>query len=138
MQPDKQLGPKEPGLCIFVVDDNQDAANCLGELLKLLGHHCHPFYDPLLALEAAKRVRPCAVVSDIGMPRMSGYDLATKLRECTPSTLLIACSGWGTAADRAMAAAAGFAHHLVKPAGLHELDPIFSRLPPRSLDAPAC
>lgn len=54
---------------------------------------------------------------DIGMPRMSGYELARRIRsESVPSeALLIAITGWGQAGDRAKAAAAGFDHHLTKP-----------------------
>jgi CheY-like chemotaxis protein len=135
--PTQQYG-EEQRLCIFVVDDNKDAADSLSELLNFLGHECHAFHDPFVALEAARRARPCAVVSDIGMPGMTGYDLARELRECTPATLLVACSGWGAAADRAAAASAGFKHHLVKPAGIADLQDIFAALPPRSSDAPPC
>lgn len=138
MQPQEKFGPHEPRLCIFVVDDNQDAVDTLGDLLDLIGYHIHRFYDPMEALHAARRAMPCVVISDIGMPYMNGYELARHLRECTPSTLLIACSGWGTASDKLAAIAAGFAHHLTKPASIDDLEPILLACPRRASDAAPC
>jgi len=84
--------------CILVVDDNQDSANSLAQLLDLTGHKTHIAYDGLEAVEAAAKFRPDIVLLDIGLPKLNGYDACRKIRE-QPSgkgIVLIALTGWGT------------------------------------------
>jgi CheY-like chemotaxis protein len=121
---------KSSPLSVFVVDDNEDAAVMLSELLRTFGHRVHTFFDGQSALDVAGELRPRAAVLDIGMPRMHGYELAKRLREISPHTVLIACTGWGAAHDRARAKASGFDHHLVKPVGIDELRNVLNGVDP--------
>jgi two-component system, sensor histidine kinase len=106
------------GLRILVADDNVDAADCLVLLLRLDGHDVAVEYDGVAALSKFNSMEPHVVFLDLGMPGMTGYELARRIRSGSrgADVLLVAISGWGTARDRAATAAAGFNHHLVKPA----------------------
>jgi CheY-like chemotaxis protein len=108
------LAPKRR---VLVVDDNVDACESIAMILDLAGHATRCVHDGPSVLDAALKYRPDAVLLDIGLPGMSGYDVARQLR-ARPEfhrTTLIAMTGYGQAADRAAAAAAGFDHHLTKP-----------------------
>jgi len=103
---------------VLVVDDNRDAAILMGRLLRTLGNDVQVVHDGFAALEAAEQFRPDAVLLDIGLPEMDGYDTARMLREL-PSckdVLIIAVTGWGQEEDREKGKLAGFDHHVVKPA----------------------
>ena len=102
---------------ILVVDDNIDAADTLTLLLRNEGHTVHTAYGGKEAIEVADRERPEAVLLDIQMPRMSGYDLVRELRrhERAPRPLLIAVSAYGQESDKLASKQAGFDHHLTKP-----------------------
>ena len=103
-------------LRVLVADDNRDAADSLARVLMMSGHETQVAYDGASALEQAATFRPEAAVLDIGMPGMSGYDVARALRGRLGSDiLLIALTGWGQGSDRERAAKAGFDHHLTKP-----------------------
>ncbi|WP_394787129.1 response regulator [Rhodoferax sp.] len=108
---------------VLVVDDNQDAADSLAEFLVLEGMEASAVYDGLAALQAVRTNLPDAVVMDIGMPRMNGYDTARELRRLLPgkTPLLIALTGWGQHADRELAKKAGFDFHFVKPVDIPKL-----------------
>lgn len=102
---------------MLVVDDNQDAAQSTAMLLELFGHEVRCAHDGPTALAVAEDFRPDAILLDIGLPGMNGYEVAEQLRR-TPSTrgtLLIAVTGYGQPEDRSRARAAGFDHHVVKP-----------------------
>lgn len=124
--------------CIFVVDDNVDAALSLTELLRIVGHRPHTFFDGQSALAAASKFRPAAAIMDIGMPGLNGYDVAKRMLELSPNTLLIACTGWGAARDRERSKAAGFHHHLVKPVGIDDLERLLSTIPLGLLNEAGC
>lgn len=102
---------------ILVVDDNHDAARLLSMTLRLLGNEVHTAYSGREAIDVAARVRPHVVVMDIGMPEMSGYDAARRMRSepWGKDAILIALTGWGQTEDKQRSAEAGFDHHLVKP-----------------------
>jgi len=102
---------------VLVVDDNQDAAGMLARLLKLSGCEMQVAHDGETALQAAQQFRPHAFVLDLGMPGMSGIDLAQQIRALPEmrDSVLIAVTGWGNEEDRRRTADAGFDHHLVKP-----------------------
>ncbi|HEV2612925.1 MAG TPA: ATP-binding protein [Noviherbaspirillum sp.] len=105
-------------LHIMVVDDNADAAHSLAVLLQALGHFVTVKTNARDALDDAVLNPPDAFILDIGLPDISGYDLAKLLRaraECSHA-MLIALTGYGQPQDRDMSQAAGFDHHLVKPA----------------------
>jgi len=105
------------GRRILLVDDNEDAAWSLGELLRLLGHEVDVVYSGPEAIERAIARRPEVVLLDIGMPGMDGYEVARRLKEsgALEGALLIAMTGYGQDRDRERSRAEGFHHHLVKP-----------------------
>ena len=102
---------------VLVVDDNRDAAESLGILLRFLGAEVQVANDGLSALAQLREFRPSAVLLDIGMPGMDGYEVAARIRALPDfrGVLLIALTGWGQADDRQRSRDAGFDHHLVKP-----------------------
>jgi CheY-like chemotaxis protein len=102
---------------VLVVDDNRDAADTLSAVVGLLGHRVRVRYDGAAALAAAAAAVPDIGFCDIGMPEMSGYDVAAALRAMPAGDqpFLVAVTGWGTAEDRARALAAGFDEHVPKP-----------------------
>jgi CheY-like chemotaxis protein len=103
---------------VLVADDNRDAAESLAMLLKLDGHDVSVAHDGLRALELIKQSPPQVALLDIGMPGLNGYQVAEQARAnaATARILLVALTGWGQAQDLERANAAGFDHHLVKPA----------------------
>ena len=108
---------------ILVVDDNKDAAQSLGLLLKLSGHAVRTAYDGPSALETARTDPPEIVLLDIGLPRMDGLEVARRMRQelGLKDTLLVALTGYGQEEDRRRSQEAGFNAHLVKPLDLEEL-----------------
>jgi PAS domain S-box-containing protein len=102
---------------VLVVDDNVDAAKSIAMILKLSGYDVHCVHDGPTALEAAQAYRPDVVVLDIGLPGMSGYEVAQRLRERPEfkRTPLVAVTGYGQDEDRRLSKEAGIDHHLTKP-----------------------
>jgi len=121
----------------LVLDDNRDAADTLAMMLELLGHDVQRLYDPHQAVAGVERFNPDIVFLDIGMPGISGYDVARALREtehgATP--VLVAVTGWGQPEDLRRTREAGFDHHLVKPPELDEIRRLCSNLAPRERPA---
>jgi len=120
------------GWRILIVDDNQDAAQVLGTLLEMSGHTIRLAYSGRSALEVAKAFQPELTFLDIGMPDMSGHDVARAMRNDSGimRATLVALTGWGSGRDREQSRAAGFDHHLTKPV---TLDAIRSILPDLAL-----
>jgi signal transduction histidine kinase len=111
---------KPDQLQVLIVDDNTDAAESLGVLLDIEGHAAHIAHNGAEALQVAQS-RPLDVVFlDIGLPDMTGYDVARRMRLLPgmQKTLLVALTGWGTQDDRQRTRDAGFDRHLTKPAEL--------------------
>jgi len=102
---------------ILVADDNCDAGETLAMLLRLDGHEVHVANDGLEAIEMFGRDQPDVVILDIGMPGLSGHEVARRIRELHSDrpVILIAVTGWGQKADKDRAAASGFDHHFTKP-----------------------
>jgi signal transduction histidine kinase len=102
---------------VLVVDDNRDAAQSLAAMLRLTGSEVETAHDGLQALRIAERFRPSLVLLDIGMPGMSGFEVARKIRAKPwgASIRLVAQTGWGQDEDRQRAREAGFDVHLTKP-----------------------
>jgi CheY-like chemotaxis protein len=115
---------------VLVVDDNRDNAESLALLLQLAGHELHEAYDGAEAIALAERHRPDAIVLDIGLPGMNGYEACRRIRELRPEydPLIIALTGWGQEDDRRRSAEAGFDAHLVKPVDHLELSRTVSRV----------
>ncbi|MCC2973660.1 PAS domain-containing protein [Massilia sp. IC2-476] len=126
-----QLGAA--GLRILVADDNVDAATMLAAVLSARGHGVTLAHDGRAALALAQQQAFELLILDVGMPGLSGYELAREVRKLAhlDRALLAAHTGWGAEHDRAEAHAAGFDAHLTKPAGLDEIDALLARLPAR-------
>jgi signal transduction histidine kinase/CheY-like chemotaxis protein len=121
------MGPMPP--CrVLVVDDNADAADTLARLLETLGATVEAAYGGREALEAVTRFHPDAVLLDIGMPGMDGYEVARTIRGMARhrEVLLIALTGWGQLHDQQQSRAAGINHHMVKPPDIRELHRLLS------------
>jgi two-component system CheB/CheR fusion protein len=102
---------------VLVVDDNRDAAESLALLLRLDGHDVRVAHDGPAALEAAAAFGPEVVLLDIGLPRMSGHEVAARLlgQPNAGRCLLVAMTGYGQDEDRRRSREAGFDVHLTKP-----------------------
>lgn len=120
--PEKLTGTAKQ-LRLLIVDDNRDTAESLSMLLELMGHEVRTAHDGLAAIDVASEFRPDAVLLDIGLPRLNGYDAARRIREQDwgAAMHLIAVTGWGQDTDRNQAKAAGFDHHLTKPIDIQTL-----------------
>jgi CheY-like chemotaxis protein len=103
---------------ILVVDDNRDAASSLAMVLRAAGHAVITGHSGEDALEIGAQEKPDAIVLDIGMPDMNGYEVARRMRrtEWGKSALLLAVTGWGQKEDVQRAFGAGFDFHMTKPA----------------------
>jgi signal transduction histidine kinase/CheY-like chemotaxis protein len=113
---------------ILVADDNQDAAESLAMLLEMSGHLVRVVHDGRAALTIAQTFRPDAVVLDIGMPQLNGYEVAQALRRepWGAGLTLIALTGWGQESDLQRAFDAGFDRHLTKPIDPDALETVLS------------
>lgn len=119
--------PAQRATCkILVADDSQDGADSLAFLLRAAGHEVHTAYDGRSAIRLAEEVRPDVVLLDIGMPEVSGYDVARAIRRESwgRSMRLIALTGWGQAEHRRRSLEVGFDDHLVKPVELEVLEDV--------------
>jgi len=105
------------GQRVLIVDDSEDGAESLSLLLQVNGYETHKSYDGIDAVEAADRLRPDAVLLDIGLPRLNGYEACHRIRQQPwgARILMIALTGWGMDEDRNRSRDAGFDTHLVKP-----------------------
>jgi CheY-like chemotaxis protein len=113
-----------------VVDDNVDSANILATLLRRSGHDVRTAYTGPTALEAAAADPPDVVLLDIGLPGLSGYEVAERLRQDPKlnGIRLVAMTGYGDEAHRRLAREAGFDRHLVKPVDFRKVREIVSTL----------
>ncbi|MEO8006678.1 MAG: MASE1 domain-containing protein [Betaproteobacteria bacterium] len=116
---------------VLVVDDNRDSADSLSMLLKIMGHDVRTVYDGPEAVESVGQFRPDVVLLDIGLPSMSGYDVARVLHDSADRSrmVLIAVTGYGQDEDRRRSREAGFDHHLVKPVNAAALDKLIASFP---------
>jgi hypothetical protein len=110
------------------VDDNVDTALSFSMLLRASGHDVQTAHDGLKAVKAAIEYRPDIVLLDIGLPGLNGYEVAKQLRAHPDMkhVVLVALTGYGQDSDRQTSSAAGFTHHLVKPARFEELQKILA------------
>jgi PAS domain S-box-containing protein len=117
------------GTKVLVVDDNVDAAETLATVLEMTGRVARTVHEGQLVLQAAREFEPDIILLDIGLPGMSGYEVARQLRADTrfSRTLLIAITGWGSFDDRRRSSEAGFDEHLTKPVDLGVLEPLLNR-----------
>jgi PAS domain S-box-containing protein len=113
---------------VLVAEDNQDIRESSCELLSMAGFEVTGVSTGTEALEKAPAFGPNVVLLDVGLPGLSGYDVARRLREMPQfaSTVLIAITGYDTPEARALSVAAGFNHHICKPVNFDELARLLS------------
>ena len=121
--------PVRSGPKVLVVDDNRDAAQTLATALDVSGFEVHTVYSGAQALQLGALEQPHAVVLDIGMPEMDGYETARRLRRESwgRRAIVIAVTGWGQEEDKEDARAAGFDEHLTKPVDFVALEALLMR-----------
>jgi signal transduction histidine kinase/ActR/RegA family two-component response regulator len=116
--------PCDRGLTVVIIDDNEDVADSCATLLELAGHRVRTAYTAHAGLELAQAFQPEVMLLDIGLPDMSGYDLAARIRATAwgREAIMVAVTGWGQEADRERAFRSGFDHHLTKPIATDALE----------------
>jgi CheY-like chemotaxis protein len=119
-------------LRVLLADDDRDATATLATLLELEGHEVRTAHGGQEALDAAREFRPDAVLLDIGMPKLTGYEVARRLaqRYGDHCPVLIALTGWKQASDKILASLAGFDHHVAKPYEPAALIDLLAKIPP--------
>jgi PAS domain S-box-containing protein len=142
-QPDSQRGgPHSPSAAgtaetsrrLLVVDDNVDGADSLAVVLRMWGHEVRIAHSGPQAVELVKSYQPDIVLLDIGLPGMSGYEVARKIRglQVLDKPLLVAITGYGQNEDRRRSLEAGFDRHLIKPVEPGDLRQILAQRMPVS------
>ena len=121
--------PPPSGQRVLIVDDNRDAADSIAQYLQLEGHEVKSVADAAQALASVPVFAPQVAVLDIGLPGMSGYELASRLRAMAPTrdALIVAMTGYGQREDHRLAEQAGFDHHFVKPTDPREVAELIAR-----------
>jgi len=119
---------------VLVADDNRDAAESLAMVLRFLGYEVGVAAGGSEALELGAQLHPDAAVIDIGMPGMSGHEVARRMRREAwgRRAVLVALTGWGQDQDKQAALAAGFDEHLTKPVDLQRLEQVLEEAHPPS------
>jgi signal transduction histidine kinase len=123
-----EAGQDVPSLQVMVVDDNVDSAKTIAWMLEMMGHSPSLVHSGAEAIDMARATVPDAILLDIGLPGISGYDGCRTLRAdpVFKDTLMIAQTGWGQARDRAQAKDAGFDHHMTKPISFDQLSALLT------------
>lgn len=116
---------------VLMADDNRDAVDSMSLVLELAGYDVMVAYTGGQALEMAEHRQPDAVLLDIGMPDMTGYQVAEEIRrqDWGRDLFLVAITGWGQIEDKDRARAAGFDHHFTKPVDLDKVDALLRDVP---------
>jgi PAS domain S-box-containing protein len=114
---------------ILIVDDNEDAAEMLRHILTVHGHQVFVATEGGAAVDMAREKLPDVVLMDLGMPGVSGYEAARRIRheDWGRGLALVAVTGWGQDEDRRRSSEAGFDVHLVKPVDMRALQSVFTR-----------
>jgi CheY-like chemotaxis protein len=117
---------------VLIADDDRDGATTLSTLLEIEGYEVRGVHGGQEALDAAREFKPDAVLLDIGMPKVTGYEVARRLRqrygdECP---FLVAVTGWKQASDKILANLAGFDHHVAKPYQPSDILNLLAKLTP--------
>jgi two-component system CheB/CheR fusion protein len=132
-------GYTDAALRVLVVDDNIDTASMLALMLRSWGHEAAVTYDGPSALARAVDFLPDAVLLDIGLPLLDGFEVATRLRSMPglEGTLIVASSGYNREADLRRAADVGIDHYLVKPFDPLRLEQTLASCRPKRRAIPA-
>lgn len=115
---------------MLIVDDNVDAAESMAALLRFDGHQVQVAYEGEQALACVEAFRPDVGLIDLGLPGMSGFELAKRLQQMNLNGCrLVALTGYGQPEDRARTKEAGFSEHLVKPVAHSSLERAVAGIP---------
>ncbi len=127
-----QGAPSARRLRILLADDDRDGALTLSTLLQLEGYEVCAVNGGQDALDAARTFKPDVILLDIGMPKITGYEAARRLRSrySDDCPVLVAVTGWKQASDKILANLAGFDHHVAKPYEPADLLTLLSKIPP--------
>lgn len=122
------------GIRILIVDDNRDACDSMKQLLRASGYDTRIAYDGLSGVNEAEKYRPDAVLLDLGMPKLNGYEACQRIRgePWGQAMKLIALTGWGQIEDKQRTAQAGFDAHLVKPVDITVLEQLLDSFEPQN------
>jgi CheY-like chemotaxis protein len=117
-------------LRIVVIDDNTDLVESMLSVLELLGHEAAGATSGADGVRLVEDMKPDVALVDVGMPGMSGFDVAAQIRRRPwgHAMVLIALTGWGRAEDREMCRDAGFDHVALKPLDLDYLQVMLERV----------
>lgn len=113
---------------ILVVDDHIDTAESLATVLKMYGHRVRVCHSGTAAIDVAKIFKPEVAFLDIGLPDMSGYQVAEEIKQNNPTISIIAISGYGQKIDQKRSNNAGFQEHLVKPVEVEKIQEVLSKM----------
>ncbi len=112
---------------VLVVDDNEDAADCLARLLRLAGHQVEVAYNGMCALARVRSFHPEIVLCDLGLPELNGFEFARIVRrEPNLAIRLVAISGYARPEDVRRCLDAGFDTHIAKPAQAQDVERLFA------------
>ena len=127
----KVVRPAGKFCCVLVVDDNVDAAQSMEALLAMEGHEVRVVHDGAAALEAVQSFPASVLLLDIGLPGLTGLEVARRIRQlpALKNLVLVALTGYGQESDRERTREAGFDHHLVKPADFDAVLNILENVP---------
>ena len=133
--PPREADPSTVARRILVVDDNRDAADSLAMLLRLSGHDTYIAHDGLEAVDQTARLNPDLILLDIGLPKISGFEAARRIRKQANGNrpTLVALTGWGQDTDRQKSREAGFDAHIVKPVDVRVLANLLTEFPAAGL-----
>ena len=122
--------PSTQPLRVLIADDDRDGAMTLETLLQLEGYEVRTVHGGQEALDLVREFKPSVILLDIGMPKITGYEAARRLRQRygDDCPTLIAVTGWKQASDRILASLAGFDHHVAKPYNPAELVSLLAKL----------
>ena len=131
LRPVPESSPRACGpLRICVIDDNEDAAETLRDVLELEGHDVHVAADGQLGVELVLAVQPDVVLCDVGLPALDGFEVAGRLRAAGSTATLVALTGYVSPDDVQRARDAGFDYHLPKPTDLNKLEALLASVNP--------
>lgn len=118
--PDTENEPRT----IVIAGDNRDAVDALGVYLRAAGHHVVVTYSGKEAWQASKQCLPTAMIVDVGMPKLNGFQLARRIRRTGWGfrAQLIAVTGWAKSGDTELAKFVGFDHYLQRPFDFPEIE----------------
>lgn len=115
---------------VLVVDDQRDAADTVATLLSLMGYDARAAYSGRQALQMFNEIQPRVVLMDLGMPEMSGFEAAARIRLMPQgtATTIVALTAWGDEMNRRLSHEASIDYHVVKPAAADTLQEVLNRV----------